>query len=171
MTDVTVSEASVPETLSSRERIVLGALGGIVVSVFTYPALQQGYADLIRQGDIVQWIGFLARPVGFGVLGGIWGYVHRPETDPRRAFQLGLVAPAMIAGFIYANQSEASTTTAAAPQPAPASDVQPVQGSTAGFPAVTVQTAQAIGPAAAPRPSEPRKPSIVDRLLKGFLGK
>jgi len=168
MTDATVSDSGAPKPLSSRERIVLGALGGIVVSVFTYPAIQQGYADLIRDGDIVQWIGFLARPVGFGVLGGIWGYVHRPETDPRRAFQLGLVAPAMIAGFIYANQGSENTNTAAARQPAPVSDVEPVQSNTAGF---TVQTAQTTGPVAAPRPSEPRKPSIVDRLIKGFLGK
>ena len=171
MTDVTASNVGESETLSSRERIVLGALGGIVVSVFTYPAMLHGYADLIREGDIVQWIGFLARPVGFGVLGGIWGYVHRPETDPRRAFQLGLVAPAMIAGFIYANQGTESTNTAAARQPAPASDVEPVQGNTAVFPGFTVQTAQATGPVATPRPSEPRKPSIVDRLIKGFLGK
>ena len=173
MTDVTASDVAVrdTDTLSSRERIVLGALGGIVVSVFTYPAVRNGYMDLFREGDIFTWIGFMARPVGFGVLGGIWGYVHRPETDPRRAFQLGLVAPAMIAGFIYANQGEDTKPAAPAAETAPVTDVQPVEGNVTVLPAVSVRTAQATGPVAQPRPRPSPKPSIVDRLIKGFIGK
>ena len=34
------------------------------------------------------------------VIGGLWAWMHKTETDPRKLFQLGIVAPAMITAMM-----------------------------------------------------------------------
>lgn len=99
---------SVPVPMSTLETTILGALGGVTVSIATYPA-GSGYGDLFLNLNLGEWIGFLLRVFGGGLVGGLWGYLHRPEHDRRRAFQLGLVAPAAIASLVYANSGDKIT--------------------------------------------------------------
>ena len=75
-----------PTPLSSKERIVLGALGAAVVGVATYPIASDGYSDLFLEADVAMWLAFVLRVAGATFVGTIWGFVHRPEFDPRRAF-------------------------------------------------------------------------------------
>jgi hypothetical protein len=93
------------DIMSGRERIILGAIGGAVVCFATYPIGDKGYASFITEPDIVVFIGFVLRLIGCLFLGGLWAYLHGSETDRMRVFQLGLVAPAMLAGMVYANKS------------------------------------------------------------------
>jgi len=75
--------------------------GGFVGAIIGYPTdnvfFDPETADLIR----------LFCTLAFGVLvGGLWSYIHIPEHNRLRAFQFGLIAPAVIASLIYAHSPD-----------------------------------------------------------------
>ena len=95
--------------LSMAGKLALGALGGMtpllaslaladveVVAAFIEQAIDEG-------GEPYHLIGYIVRVVGLTGLGALWVYLHRSEYEPLKVFQLGIVAPAMIAGFINAS--------------------------------------------------------------------
>lgn len=146
--------------LSSRERLILGALGGAVIAFATYPAMNTGYADLFLRPDWAEWVGLGLREAGAAGLGALWGHLHRPETNPIRAFQLGLAAPATLAGMIYANQSEGARPRGHVPAPH----------------AVVAFVGEASGAATmfdVPLPPllQQGERSIRERIIKGILGR
>lgn len=161
--------------LSSRERIALGALGGLIVGIATYPMGEgEGYADLFIRGDIAVVLGFALRVLGTATLGAIWSYVHKPEHDPRRAFQLGIVAPAALAGVIYANAGDSgSDKTSALPVAAPMVAAVPTPEATGLSLIGTARADTATQPSTTPqKPSKPKpKQSFIQRLIKGIVGK
>jgi hypothetical protein len=149
------------------EIVGLGAAGGLVVGVATYPAVENGYIDLIVRPDIGEWVGFLIRVVVTSAIGAFWGYLHRPDHDRKRVFQLGLVAPAAVASLVYANMGSSSPTTN---KPESAS-VTIGEKQHAGRLSV-IGSAHAgdlsdiivLVPVSGPRP-------LVDRIIKGVFGR
>ena len=96
--DPTPDAPAPPRSLATREVVLLGMSGGFVGAVIGYPTdnvfFDPDTADLIR----------LFCTLVFGVLvGGLWSYIHIPEHNRLRAFQFGLIAPAVIASLIYAH--------------------------------------------------------------------
>ena len=75
------------------EVVALGALGGIVANLTAFPinSLPSEIAQLCYSTLFCAFIG------------GIWTYVQIPEYSRIRAFQLGIVAPAVIVSLTYAN--------------------------------------------------------------------
>jgi hypothetical protein len=171
------------DNLSGPERTALGALGGLIVGIATYPVGDgQGYAELFIHGDMAVVLGFLLRVLGTATLGAIWSYVHKPEHDPRRAFQLGIVAPAALAGVLYANAGDSgSDKTASLAVGAPKVGAPTVAVVTAPAPAPESAGLSLIGTARADTPKKPAttkkstkpkpKESFIQRLIKGIVGK
>ena len=145
-----------PTPLSSKERIVLGALGAAVVGVATYPIAFDGYSDLFLEADVAMWLGFVLRVAGATFVGAIWGFVHRPEFDPQRAFQIGMVAPATIFGMIYANPG--------APPAQDAAQIEPAVESSVADPSTLLVLAST---GEGPRPTR----IFTERLVRGLFGR
>ncbi len=154
--------------LTARERMLLGVLGAAIVAIATYPVSEKGYADLIIKRDYFEWLGFALRLAGMSALGAVWGFIHRPESDPKRALQLGMVAPAAIAGMIYANLD--STTATGKTDPNEKVTELLIQES----PIALVGTAHAanwITDIPISIPPITSGPGIMERIVKGFFGK
>jgi hypothetical protein len=141
------------KTLTTLQCVLLGAAGASVVAVATYPlgGTTSGYAWLLVDATLIERAGFALRLIAFAGFGAFWGYLHRPEHDLKRAFQIGIAAPAAILGMVYANDvgdTPAATDVAMAPY----------RIASAGhhFPIRT-------------GPNDKR--SVVDQLIKGVLGK
>jgi len=155
------------QALSTRERLVLGAVGGLIVGAATYPAVASGYVDLFLRPDAAEWTGFGIRIVVAAALGGLWSYIHRPEHSPQRALQLGIVAPAAIAGLIYANDpAGAANSATTAPAPRAEGEILPAPGFS------VIGSAHAAGPLDVPVvvPTADPRP-VVDRIVKGLFGR
>jgi hypothetical protein len=141
------------QQLSTIQCTLLGAVGASVVAVATYPlsGSDSGYTWLLVDASTVERVGFGLRLLAFAGFGAFWGYLHRPEHDLKRAFQIGIAAPAAIMGMVYANDvGSGPAATDLAQRPvllASAGDRFPVR----------------VGPS--------DKRSVVDQLVKGILGK
>ena len=152
--------------LSKRECVMLAAIGGLAISAATYPTMQGGYTDLLLRADPAEWTGFVLRILLGVALGGFWGYLQRPEHDRLRAFQVGLVAPATLAGMIYANGEVADS------QEAAEAAMRGAVHATSAAPLVLVGGRDgAPGLWGQNNPPAPKPEPFIDRLLKGALGK
>jgi len=143
-----------PDLLSHLERIILGGIAGAIVGATSFP-IESGYGDVFTTFDAGIVSGFGARLVFFGVLGAVWAYVHDDETNRRKVFELGLVAPAMIAGLVVAN----------AP---PAANIAKALSNIDGFEIVSTAFAQ-NAPATPVEP--PIQQGFTERFIKGLVGK
>lgn len=169
--DTRTGETGSSNNLSSRERTALGALGGLIVGIATYPVGETfGYAGLFIDGHAVEIVGFVLRILGTATLGAIWSYVHKPEHDPRRAFQLGIVAPAALAGVIYANTNDSEPAAfVLAPIDAPAIVAADSAPDARGL--TLISSANAATVVQQKKPTKKPKPTFMERLIKGIVGK
>jgi len=154
------------ENLSTRETIGLSAIGGAIAGIATYPAIDKGYIDLFLRPDTAEWLGFLIRAVGFSGLGAFWGYLHRPDHDRKRVFQLGLLAPAAVVSLIYANFGTGSS---------PGGNVEPTAWMQDAGKAVAglglIGSAHAEGFPDIPITFPTAGPTFVERMIKGAFGR
>jgi hypothetical protein len=162
------------EPLSTGKSVTLAAIGATLVGLATYPVGGRGYVDLFVQPDLAEWIGFALRATGSAALGALWGYLHRPETNPMRALQLGMVAPAAIAGMIYANSGDSKSDhrgeTSSRIQAR--SHITNAQSRAAAAIFVADRHGTTIGTLLGlPGQVIPLAPSFVDRVVKGAFGK
>ncbi len=96
-------------------RFLWGGLGGLAPILATFVILEAHtiglYLQELRQGgSLLTLIGYGVRVVGLFVVGGLWAGLHKTEMDPRKLFQLGIVAPAMITGMISASNVNAASS-------------------------------------------------------------
>jgi hypothetical protein len=91
--------------MTDKERIALGAIGGVLVGTVGYPLT--GYESIAAlQEGIYLAVGWAFRASLFALLGGLWAYLHRSENDRMKIFQLGLLGPAIVSAMINANVSK-----------------------------------------------------------------
>lgn len=154
--------------LTTKEVVALGSLGGVTVSFGAYPDIITGNFEALLAPGAVEWAGFALRVAVFAAIGGLWGYLHRPESHRMRAFELGVLAPAALASLIYANYDPKET---GAPQePAPIEQgYLDGQGSGSGL-ALFTTAAHAAPLVPLSQELEPQE-SLIERLIRGFLGK
>lgn len=157
-----------PQLLSGKKRIALGAIGGVVVAAATYPFGDRGYVDLLIQLDWLEISSFTLRLLICSLAGGFWGYLHDAEHSPIRAFQIGIVAPATIAGMVYAN--DIGTGSAMGKQEALSSATVSVLATLPRSPIGTAQAGGSLLIQQTPPPPEPPSDTVT-RVLKGLLGK
>lgn len=95
--------------MSTRMKFVWGGLGALTPIVTTFLIVDVdtiiGYLNGIfsEAGDPYLLAGYGLRVMGLFVVGGIWACLHKQEYDPKKLFQLGIVAPAMITASINAS--------------------------------------------------------------------
>jgi len=96
-------------TMSTRMKFVWGGLGALTPVVATFMIvdvetmieyLNAAFGD---EGSPFRLAGYSLRVLGLFVVGGVWACLHKQEYDPKKLFQLGIVAPAMITASINAS--------------------------------------------------------------------
>jgi hypothetical protein len=89
-----------------------GALAPLLVSLALVDIdVLSGYLANIDHGGIYRVTGYGVQFVALFVIGGLWAAMHRSECDPRKLFQLGLVAPAMITAMLNAGNVQSTQQT------------------------------------------------------------
>ncbi len=157
-------------------RFLWGGLGGLAPILATFLILEAQtiaqYLDELRQGgSMLTIIGYTVRVVGLFVVGGLWAGLHKSEADPKKLFQLGIVAPAMITGMISAGNAGAADSGAEiAARSAPAPIARPAA------PTVSGQTSSrsVLGTSNQPQTDRPRprdNDDPVKSFIRGLLGR
>src|SRR5258707_446723 len=96
--------------MTNRERFLIGGVGGLAPTLML---LATGdFERFFSNIAIVTAVGYLVRVVVLFFVGGFVVYLYRDEEQRMKLFQLGLGAPAMIAGFL-ASSSHAPPSEAA----------------------------------------------------------
>lgn len=153
--------------------MILSGIGGAAISLGSVPELVKGDVQLFLEADSVVWLGIAIRIVGGTLLGAFWGYLHCPESKPIKAFQIGLIAPAAIAGLVFTHIDKSSGDTGG---PSTAVEEGIINGDLRldAQPGLLsfVSTAHAAG-LSDTIVIQPRSPSgtFLDRLVKGIIGK
>ncbi len=144
--------------LAPRARFLWGGLGAMTPIVTSFLILDietiTGYlGSLGTEGGPILIAGYLIRVAGLFAVGGIWAMLHKLEYDPKKLFQLGIVAPAMITGMI--NASNVYDSRDPASEHASAVRITLISSAYAGDKAGDAK----------------EDDSPVQQLIKGFLGK
>lgn len=86
--------------LSNKSRWLYGALGGLSPLLVT--ATSVDYAAVFEKFELFAFLGWLARAGMLAFLGGLVAHVFldQEEHDRKRAFLIGVGAPAMMAAYI-----------------------------------------------------------------------
>ena len=92
---------------STKEKMILGGLGGLtplfagllVVDVAVLDAYVRQIFDSVARGELYLF-GYIIKATCLFSIGAFWAYLHRSERNLLKIFQLGIVAPAIIVGFI-----------------------------------------------------------------------
>lgn len=164
--DDTSVDESVKEKMSETERVFIGAIGAAIVGFSTYPAITGYWEKLILTPDFAFYLAFLVRLAAFVFIGGFWAYLHKSENNRMKVFQTGCLAPAMLAGIIYANapiQSDEVVTAGIHNQQTTVSSVIIDEKSGNSF--------SIISPAYAQSSSGPSKESFFTKFVAGLWGR
>ena len=119
-------------------------------------------------------IGYAVRVFGLFLVGGLWACLHKSEADPKKLFQLGIVAPAMITGMISASNVHTDNGAVARSQPQVTADVSPAApqvsarapNSSRGIPQDRFANRET-----SPGGQPPPDPKPVDEFIRGLLGR
>lgn len=87
--------------MKTKQRILLGALGGITPYIVTLLSID--FENVVVSYNIFDWLGLAVRCLVLVFLGSLVAYLHRKEVEPFKIFQLGLAAPALVATIINGN--------------------------------------------------------------------
>ena len=94
--------------MTTVKRFLWGGIGGLAPILATFLILEgevigRYLRDLGSGGSLLTLVGYSVRVLGLFIVGGLWASLHRSERDPKKLFQLGIVAPAMITGVLNAS--------------------------------------------------------------------
>jgi CheY-like chemotaxis protein len=90
------------------ERLALGGLGGLapyvlVIATMEAETINSTLRNFLNADGIAWTAGYLVRGVMLFFLGAFWVYLHPSESSKVKLFELGIVAPAMLAALLQAN--------------------------------------------------------------------
>lgn len=169
--------------MTTLRRFLWGGIGGLAPILATFLILEgdiiaQWLDDILNGGSALTVIGYAVRVIGLFIVGGLWASLHKSERDPKKLFQLGIVAPAMITGMISASNlnaeggpaplngnMEPAPVVRLAPSPsAPALSVAPTS------PRSVIQNREQ--PRTEPPPPDPQPdPEPIKSFIRGLLGR
>ncbi len=160
VTEAPAEAAAVVEKLKGWQRAFWGALGGLAPVLLALAVVEGAIvADFFNEiGDperknlaIGEIVGFVLRTGGLIVLGAVWALLHKRIGSAAHAFELGVLAPAMVSALINgANIGQLGSADASA---------------WLGIPFISTAHAQPTT-----TPKEP-KPSIFKCILDGARGR
>jgi hypothetical protein len=94
--------------MTKRERLLLGGLGGITpffaqLLILDPAIIGSWFANLFHPDikGLTLILGYLFRGILLFSLGVLWAHLHKSERSKLKIYQLGIVAPAIIAGLIH----------------------------------------------------------------------
>ncbi len=153
------STAPTPTSMVSRERFLWGGLGALApllvsLTMLDLSTLERYVNDLPQTEMQLRLAGYSSRVLLLFVIGGIWACLHRMENDPKKLFQLGIVAPAMITAMINTN-------------PVSQDNAEPTARPTAAITFSLIASAHA----GENDGKKGRRPTSIEQFVKGFLGR
>jgi hypothetical protein len=166
-----IHATSQDEQLSTWKVLMLSGIGGAVFTVGSYPELLKGDVQFIIEADAAVWIGIFIRLLGGCFLGAFWGYLNSPETKPMRAFQIGLIAPAAIAGMVYANIGDQTGDTSSPSEAVGQSLPQQSDAGSSLFPFISTANAAGFADGIVAQPTSGPNDSFIKRVVKGIVGR
>ncbi len=99
--------------MSSKTRFWIGGVGGLApVIIFL---IRVDWEHIIMNVTGPQVAGYCVRALVLFLIGGFVAYLHGDEQKPFKAFELGLAAPALIAGYITASSLVPAQTAPSVP--------------------------------------------------------
>ena len=111
-------------------KLLVGGAGGVTpliggLALLDAQAIATYLQGLSNPGGsaLLLLIGYIIKGIFMFGVGAFWAYLHRSEKSTLKLYQLGIVAPAVISGLIYAN--EAKNTRNAAGTAIPAAELIP----------------------------------------------
>lgn len=164
--------------MTTTRRFLWGGIGGLAPILATFLILEgdiigRYLSELASGGSVMTVIGYTVRVIGLFIVGGLWASLHKSERDPKKLFQLGIVAPAMITGMISA--SNLNTETAMAPRSGDMASVQIERPTSQGALAPSGGGTSSRGvilnreqPETEPPPPDPNP---VKSFIRGLLGR
>jgi len=93
--------------MTNKQRFLIGGAGGLAPIIMFLVTVDVN--RIFSQPTFALALGYAVRAVLLFCIGGFVAYLQSDETQPFRIFQLGLGAPAMIAGFIATGSTLPST--------------------------------------------------------------
>lgn len=143
--------------MSPYKRFFIGGVGGLApVLMFLVTVDWENY---VSDMPTLKVVGYCVRTLILFFIGGFVGYRHKGERQPFKVFQLGLGAPALIAGYLTVSLV-----------PAAHSAQSPTASSALGFSLVTVAFAQSDQPVQTLRRFTLPPESPAAQFLEGLVG-
>ena len=163
--------------MTTTRRFLWGGIGGLAPILATFLILEADIigrylSELGQGGSAMTVIGYVVRVIGLFIVGGLWASLHKSERDPKKLFQLGIVAPAMITGMISASNINAESMPAAedvAMARPPAVAAAPDAAATARAPGSPRSLMANRDQPQTDRP--PPEPEPVKSFIRGLLGR
>ena len=162
--------------MTTTQRFLWGGIGGLAPILATFLILEGAIighylSELASGGSVLTVIGYGVRVIGLFVVGGLWASLHKSERDPKKLFQLGIVAPAMITGMISASNLNAETAIASpSGEMASAPVTRPAPAPSAPVPS-EAPSRSVIPHREEPRTQPPPDPEPVKSFIRGLLGR
>lgn len=169
---------------SHLKRFVIGGLGGLapVVALLVAVDFEKNYVNASN----AQLAGYIVRTMALFAIGGFVAWLHESEVHNFKIFEIGLGAPALIAGFVTSQSlSHGPLPSSSEPQPRttiswnflPAAHAEPVPDASSRTSASQAQSASVVGVARGPDGTTvPIKnftfptPSVGSDFLEGLAG-
>ena len=89
-------------SISGYKRFLIGGIGGLT-PVFALLIAVDFAKNIVDTNTTAQAIGYLVRAAALFAMGGFVAWLHETEDKPFKLFEIGLGAPALIAGLITTN--------------------------------------------------------------------
>lgn len=140
-----------------------GAMAPILASlvILDIDSLVHALREVSEDGGYLV-LGYSIRILVLFLLGGVWASLDKLEVEPKKLFQLGIIAPAMITGMLNASALQKERI-----------ESHPeMQASAVHFNLLPISAAQADDKKSDSKKSgKTRSPSPLDQVIKGFLGR
>lgn len=112
--------------MRTKRRIVIGGLGALTPVILNLLFID--YNTVFSSVTPGACLGYAVRVLVLFYIGGFVAYLHKDENRPLRIFEFGIIAPALIMGFMNANNvtrgfpksDDTHTVDSVLPKPAPA---------------------------------------------------
>ena len=164
--------------MTTLNRFLWGGLGGLAPILATFLILEATtiglYIQELRQGgSMLTLVGYGVRVLGLFIVGGLWAGLHKSEADPKKLFQLGIVAPAMITGMISASNVNAAVSEVELTSFERPAVTARLSGATSGG---EIATRSVMSQREEPQPDQsgqprPRDTEPVRSFIRGLLGR
>jgi hypothetical protein len=99
--------------MSSYKRFLIGGIGGLAPVLMFLMAVD--FERYIVEATTLKMLGYFIRVVVLFFVGGFVAYLHDDDVKPFKLFEVGLGAPALIAGYITTSLVPATAPVAANP--------------------------------------------------------